>query len=111
MFAKYHLQRELTSIETAGLIVASVVIATFSWRYIETPFRRPGGVLQRRVFLAAAAFSAIFAVVGLVMYLTRGLPQRFTPEILTLLAPETELVPVGSCPSGRNVHTPAGIDV
>ena len=108
VFAKYHLQRELTSTETAGLIAASLAIAAVSWRCVETPFRRPGIVPRRQVFLGTAACFAVVIVCGMVMYLTGGLPQRFRPEILTLVAPERELVPVGLCPRGREELTPAG---
>jgi len=47
------------------LFAASIGAGTLSWRYLEMPFRRPGGVFtQRGLFTAAIAGIAVFALIG-----------------------------------------------
>lgn len=65
VFAKYYIIRPLLPVETAGLVAAAFAMAVLSWRFVERPFRRSAGVLQRRaVFAAAGALMAMFVLVG-----------------------------------------------
>jgi peptidoglycan/LPS O-acetylase OafA/YrhL len=49
------------------LFAASIAAGAASWRYLEMPFRRPGGVFtQRGTFVAAIAGIAAFALIGAV---------------------------------------------
>ena len=59
VFTRYDLLREPDLIHILFIVLASVVLAVFSWQFIESPFRRPGGagapigpvdVLQYRPF-------------------------------------------------------------
>ncbi len=109
VFGKYHFQRELMPLETIGLIAASFAIAMLSWRYVEQPFRRPGGVGPRRlIFLQAAAVTSISAVYGAAIYMTNGVPQRFAPDIQALLAPETQTQST-ACGTAGSEQTPVGL--
>jgi len=91
VFATYHFARDLSAFESAGVIAASIAIAACSWRYVEQPFRRPGGVASRRqIFLQAAAATSIFAMSGIVIYLWNGVPQRYSPEVQAVLAPKMD---------------------
>ena len=58
------MDRQPTATETALLIVASIVIATLSYRYIEWPFRQRRPALARRTVEIGAVTIAIFAAVG-----------------------------------------------
>lgn len=108
VFATYHVARALSGFESACLIAASFVIAGLSWKFIEQPFRRPGGVAPRRqIFIQAAVIMSIFGVSGVVISLTSGLPQRFTPDVQALLAPGTYFRGF-SCEPGKGVQTIAG---
>jgi peptidoglycan/LPS O-acetylase OafA/YrhL len=94
VFAKYHLVRELTPVESATFIVISVGLATLSWRYIEQPFRGTRGVFSRPVlFLQAAAAMVLVGAYGATVYLTKGLPQRFPPDVLAYADAATEILP------------------
>jgi peptidoglycan/LPS O-acetylase OafA/YrhL len=111
VFATYHLARDLTPLESASLIGASFVVATLSWRFVEQPFRRPDGVVPRRqLFIRAAAITAVLGASGIAIYLANGLPERFTPEVQTALAPQTYFRRLG-CDPGRSEQTPAGIEL
>lgn len=55
------------------LFTASIGAGTLSWRYLEMPFRRPGGVFtQRGMFVAAIAGIALFAIIGVVGFAMLG---------------------------------------
>ena len=70
--------RRATSWETVGLIALSVVIAVFSWRWIEQPFRGVRGLLSRRMLFSAAALAmAILVAVGLHGDLSAGWTGRY----------------------------------
>jgi peptidoglycan/LPS O-acetylase OafA/YrhL len=70
------------------LVIAllSLVIATLSWRFIETPFRkgrlRPA---RRPLFVMAGGAVAVLSLLGLVFFASRGLPTRFQPEAIALM--------------------------
>ncbi|HSY88328.1 MAG TPA: SGNH hydrolase domain-containing protein, partial [Verrucomicrobiae bacterium] len=59
-------------------VVISVILATLSWRYVETPFRSgPRRPSRRKLFTLAGAASAALALLGLTGTLSQGLPGRF----------------------------------
>ena len=62
-------------------LALTFVISWLSWKYIETPFRRGRAVAPWRVFGTVAAGSAVLMAYGAVIYLGKGLPERFGPEI------------------------------
>ena len=70
---------------TLGL--ASVALGYLSWRFIETPFRRPSasGYLMR-TFQYAGLASVLMAVSGLAMVRSAGWPQRWGPVVTELMA-------------------------
>jgi peptidoglycan/LPS O-acetylase OafA/YrhL len=96
VLARQALARPLTPAEAAGLIALCIVLSALSWRYIEQPFRRPGGVLRRRPLAIAsgAAIAATAALAGVVIA-SGGVPARFSRDTLAILAWET---PVPACP-------------
>lgn len=82
VFFGYALLRNPLPLETAALVLASIAIAWASWRFVERPFRRPGGVFTRpALFRMAAATAALFIAFALTGRFTGGLPGRVPPEI------------------------------
>lgn len=75
--------RHAKEIGQAAVIVASVVLATLSWRFVETPFRK--GKLRperRRLFVISAYASAFITLIAVGLVITNGVASRFSPEVL-----------------------------
>jgi peptidoglycan/LPS O-acetylase OafA/YrhL len=85
VFLKYFLSRQLTSAETLLVLALSIAASIASYRLVELPFRKRR-IAGTRPKLALFAFGAPFASIalGLLLYLTNGLPQRLPPAIVTL---------------------------
>ncbi|MDQ2093152.1 acyltransferase [Rhodobacteraceae bacterium 10Alg 79] len=67
-------------LEAALWLAFAFVLATLSWAYIETPFRRMQPKNGWRVLAALALPSAIMLGLGALAYVKDGLPSRFGPE-------------------------------
>lgn len=65
--------------EATCLAIISLIVATFSYRYVETPFRRRRRKPVRTVAAGIAAMLTMF-VAGLSISAANGLPQRFPAE-------------------------------
>ena len=94
-FARLRLT-EAPSLEVLLILSAlSLVLAAFSWRFVEQPFRRKDWILiksKRYVFLLSALISFIFIGIGSTLYVTKGVPRRIPVEIraITDTAPYTK---------------------
>jgi len=67
------------------LVVTSFVLAYFTWKFVETPFRNRSGtmVIPRRVFVPTATVAVILSTSGgLAIHVLGGLPNRFPAEII-----------------------------
>jgi len=85
-FIKYYTMRELSSAETAVVLIASFMIAVGSWHFIEKPFRRKsGGVTRKTVFLSACGAVFVATAFGMFVYTKDGMPRRFPLEAQTIL--------------------------
>ena len=71
----------------AVLIALSGLLGWLSWRYIEQPFRGRSGLLSRRaLFVQTSIAVALFAAAGAVIWIGKGLPQRYPSDIRQILA-------------------------
>lgn len=77
-FAKHRSIDELSLVLRLGLIAATLILAYMTWKFIEAPFRRRGGVFKtRRTLLSASVvLLAGFVVLGAVGHIKRGFPDR-----------------------------------
>ncbi len=67
-------------------LALSFVLATLSWRYVETPFRKRGDVKDRnRIFAGAAATLAVLLSVSALFWRSGGLPSRYAGESAGLM--------------------------
>jgi peptidoglycan/LPS O-acetylase OafA/YrhL len=85
VFGRYFFSAPLTVPQAGVLILASISAASLSWYFVERPFlawrASPAAVLG----LGASMMIAGTAVAG-VLALSDGLPSRFSPETISLLA-------------------------
>jgi peptidoglycan/LPS O-acetylase OafA/YrhL len=76
VFVRYSTVAPLTGLQIAGVIGASLLLGSLSWRFIEQPFRRP--ILSiNRVLLGGVASIAVACLVGFVGVRANGFPTRF----------------------------------
>ncbi len=94
VLARYAAFRNLTTLETLGLVALSFALAVLSWQFVEKPFRARAFRVSRRTLLAGAvtamaatAACAIFAVSA------DGFPKRLRPDVRAILAEENDHEP------------------
>ncbi len=93
VFARYWTIVPLTAWQSAAIVTTSFILAVFSWRYIEQPFRRKRAAIPRRALLASAATAMGIAVAFGVVPGSRGWPTRFSPQVPAVYS---DLRPSGS---------------
>ncbi len=78
-YYKYFLFRPFNEGEKFVIIVFSLFVATFSWRYIESPFRGTALVVigRKKIFIYSASIVVIISGIGLVIYTQDGMPVRY----------------------------------
>lgn len=80
VFAKQYvltLERELSTLELAGLLVLSLFLAVLSWRFVESPVRsRRGWWTSRRAWGGLAGAMALMFSITLPIIATKGAAQR-----------------------------------
>jgi len=84
VFAQYRLGHDLSGLETLAAIVASLLAATVSWRYVERPFRVKGLISRRKIFQGAAAATAGVAVLAVAGVTSNGWAGRFPEQVVRL---------------------------
>ncbi len=106
--ASYRLERPLEALEALVVVAAAFPLAWLSWRYVEQPFRRRHPVSQRRrdAGFAAAAVLVIVALFGAGAFIriSRGVPERFSGEVLKIMGALAETNPLRvACDGYENV--------
>mgnify|MGYP001160113805 CR=1 FL=1 len=69
------------------LSLLSVVLAYFSWNFIETPFRNRS-VNRKTIFLFSSLSILAFMALGVLGHLNKGFTSRFTEEELSFVSPK-----------------------
>jgi peptidoglycan/LPS O-acetylase OafA/YrhL len=68
------------AIDEGLIIIVSILVATLSWKYVETPFRSKQ-VSKSLLYRSALASVAVLVVAAGAMLATHGLPSRFQPQV------------------------------
>jgi hypothetical protein len=85
-FSSYWAVSEFTGVEKCGLVLASVVLAVASWRWVETPFRKKQYFTKRSHVMVLALFvSLISGFAGWMGYQSGGFPERVNSQVLAVL--------------------------
>ncbi len=90
-FARHRSLAEPSGLLFAVLAALSFPLAYLSWRYIERPFRKKGGVSRQTIFVFAIIGSVVFIVIGLAGHMTNGFGGRTTKNGITLQSIEEKL--------------------
>lgn len=85
VFMKFQFGLQLAFHLKMVAIGLSLALGYFSWKYVETPFRRQQLLpAPKRMVRAMAACSLAIALVGLGLVVTKGLPGRWDPQVGTI---------------------------
>ena len=69
---------ELQSFEIViVLILCSFLLAYFSWKYVEAPFRDKTKISRKVIFLLSLTGMVIFIIIGILGHKSEGFPERF----------------------------------
>ncbi|MEL7445903.1 MAG: acyltransferase family protein [Pseudomonadota bacterium] len=101
-FAHYRTIGDLPLWLVGALIVAALILSILSYRFVEQPFRKPGALEGWKPFSFAAASSIAMIGIGVVFMHTVGLPQRFDPEIRTIMETRADRDRSRKCQSNRD---------
>lgn len=75
----------LSTVQTILLIALSFAAAAFSWKFIEAPFRRRGGVFSRfQLFGVAGVVSGVLLAFGLFGAVSDGWPARVPQQAIEI---------------------------
>jgi peptidoglycan/LPS O-acetylase OafA/YrhL len=69
-FSRIKLLQEPSSMLMSVLALCSLLLAYFSWKFIETPFRKRGAVTRNKVFIFSALGLVLFSCLGLMGHQT-----------------------------------------
>lgn len=70
---------------TWAAVAGSFVLAWLSYRYVETPLRRGGGLRSRKV-QALGGLMVLMVMAGAAVWMSKGLPSRIPAEVRPLVA-------------------------
>lgn len=84
VFSKHQTLEPLNMRVRIALLAFSAILATLSWKYIETPFRKRRLFCSRhQIFSFAGASIVIMLTLGVLVYHTRGVYSRFSGKVLS----------------------------
>src|SRR5689334_2835841 len=78
-FAKIYLDHGLSEGVTLALIVATIIIATASWWFVERPFRQSAATTRispQLLFVGGLGSLAVIGCIGVTLVFAHGLPNR-----------------------------------
>lgn len=107
-FVSYYSIRPLAAPVRLCVLLATVVLALLSWRFIEQPVRtRKLLKSTRSLVIAATTASALVLAAGLLLWRSSGFPGRFTPSERNLIALAPNEGPIKPClsPTPEQVRT------
>ena len=76
-FARHRSIVEPSKLLLLALTVLALLLAYFSWKYVETPFRKRECIKRKQVLLYGSVCSVFFVTFGLVGYVNKGYPDSF----------------------------------
>ena len=93
VFTKYVWIENLPAMAQASVVVASIIAAALSWRFVEGPFRDRSRVSTRRIFVSAAAAMAVAIAVAIPGIAGNGLPDRLPASVVKVMTSDASSDP------------------
>ena len=84
VFARHRSLTEPSVTLRLVLSISSIVLAYFSWRFVEVPFRDKKTFSRKKIFTFAVVGSVLFATTGLAGHITNGFGNRTNNKGLAL---------------------------
>lgn len=121
VFGRYLLIRPPSALEGFGMVLLSLGLAAFSWRFVEKPFR--GHKMPTAAMLSWIVIPAfILCVISAVLLWTQGAPGRFDAKVTAYNSvagthyrcPVTDYIPFGglyACPLALSDREPKNADL
>jgi len=85
-FARHRTFVGIPDINLIALCLASLVLAWFSWKFVEAPFRNKKIVDRKKIFIYSSSLLIFFILIGLITHINKGFSERFPAELHTYLA-------------------------
>jgi len=76
-FVRYRSLDSLAPLALAGLVACVMVLAYFSWRFVEQPFRDKQRFNRRQIWISAVIATIGLSTLSVYVYKKNGLPSRF----------------------------------
>ena len=89
-FARHRFFGEISELILIALCLTSLVMAWFSWRYIEKPFRNRDQIDRRSIFIFSGCLPIIFIIIGLSIDHKSGFSGRYSEEVQPYLSMDSE---------------------
>ena len=80
-FARHRFFGGLSELILIALCLISLVMALFSWRYVEKPFRNGYQIGRMNIFIFSGCLPIIFIIIGLSIDHKSGFSERFPSEL------------------------------
>ena len=87
-FARLRTINEPNTLVFVGLTLTAMVLATFSLRFLELPFRNPKFISRKGIFVVALTGTLCFFILGALWYSKSGLPDRFSADLYPKFFPK-----------------------
>ena len=79
--------RAPNQIQKGATVLVAIMLATLSWKFVETPFRKGRWLLRgNAAFRFAGISAAVLTAMGLLLLALHGLPSRYSPQQLALVS-------------------------
>lgn len=71
-FSRYKINGELSDYQTIAIILISLLLAFFSWKWIERPFRTHSIISSKLILIFSVSGILFFSTIGLLIHLNHG---------------------------------------
>lgn len=95
-YSKRILPDGINAAQTLALIALTFAMSYLSWRFVEKPFRSRSLFARRRLFRTTALGTFATAALAVVIFVSGGVPQRFTDQERLILSAMDGFDPAGS---------------